>query len=285
MYDNASFVPDKPLIGIPGVRATTIRWRSLADYHTAMSTAKDRLPRGDSLSKGEWYGVETIEDYQLMLSEGWPEGVAGVEGLDGLSTDAAPKQGFIQDVGGAFPIVPRYLAGLPDSMYRPIVLPSDAARGLTLIINASYDAMIKSSTALDYAQSVMRLVSWLHAEQIDVAVYTIIPSVFRGTRYNYVTNIRQSGEVSRPERIAAILHTSFLRRAWFALLEHEYNVMNLPGTSVSTGGYGQSYVACAKELSAILPEAFSVIMLPPVGKGDPEQTVKEAIALKLRGTN
>ena len=39
----------------------------------------------------------------------------------------------------------------------------------------------------------------------------------------------------------------------------------------------------ADEMQQVLPEAYSVIMLPKVGSGDPMNAVQDAINLKLKG--
>jgi hypothetical protein len=130
----------------------------------------------------------------------------------------------------------------------------------------------------------MRMLAWLQAEQIETAVYAVVPIMLgrsRNKRVMYVTPIRQAGETMNPDRIAAVLHPSFLR-AWFSALEHDYFDRNVSDACVCKSGYGSVTHATAEEMRAAIPEAYSVIMLPKVGSGDPEQAIREAVTLKIR---
>jgi hypothetical protein len=129
----------------------------------------------------------------------------------------------------------------------------------------------------------MKLVAWLSAEQIETSVYVVIPIHAKGTRYIYTTPIRQAGDVIQPERIAAILHPSFLRRAWFSMVEHEHYDKQLAGTQICLGGYGQVRECTADEMQSCLPESYSVIMLPKIGTSNPEKAIQESVTLKLKG--
>ena len=257
--------------------ATTVRHRTVADYAFGMVEGERISPRR-GLSE-EFCATRNAAHYDDMLTNGWPEAVEGVEGLDGLTSDDAPRPGFLRDVGGAFPIVPAHLAGHPASMLTLRALPSETVRGLTLVIDGCYCGAIDTETVLTYARCCMRLVAWLQAEQIDVSIYVVNASMLEGPgKYLYVTPVHESGQILQPERIAAILHPSFLRRAWHQMLNYE-ETLDLSG---SARGAGMPMTANAEELRQVLPEAFSIVMLPHVGTGDPERAIKEAINLKLR---
>lgn len=227
-------------------------------------------------------GTSGIGPYIIMLREGWPEGVKGVEGLEGLSTDASEKLMFVRSVAGAFPIVPALLAGAPDSMLMPRMLPVDHVRGLTLVVDASFNCNVKSSDVKEYAESVMRLVAWLSAEQIETAIYAVISVRTGAKKLVYLTPIRQAGEVIMPERVAALIHPSYLRRAWFAMLEYEASIELTLASQTIGESYGRSAKATADELRQLIPEAYSVILLPKVGEGDPMKAVQESETFKLR---
>jgi hypothetical protein len=267
----------------------TVRYRTKKDMADAldwaMSTSSNR-GEGASTKSGKWSGTREPAEYVTMLREGWKHGVEDVEGLEGLSSDAAEALEFYRDVGGVFPVVPAYLAGAPDNMLAVRPAPADRVRGLTLVIDSCFDAGVHQNTVLEYAQSVMRLVAWLQAEKVDVSVYSIVPIWFSQKRYVYVTPIRETGEILQPERIASVVHPSWLRRAWFAMIEREGYACDgkYPGSREAArhGGYGSITQATADEMRAILPEAFSVIMLPKVGRTDPAKAVQDAINLKLR---
>ena len=128
----------------------------------------------------------------------------------------------------------------------------------------------------------MRRGAWLAAEHVETAVYGIIPVQLGNKRLVYVTTIRDAGQVIQPERIAAIAHPSFLRRAFFSMIEHEYHDLNMEECSVCLGGYGVANTVRAEELQAALPESYSGIILPKPGSGDPQDAEKERHTVKLR---
>ncbi len=104
-------------------------------------------------------------------------------------------------------------------------------------------------------------------------------------RVIYVTPIRECGDVIQPERLASIIHPSWLRRAWFALLEREYSLDDgnaYPEARACRGGYGSARNASADEVRQAIPHAQSVILLPKVGSGDPQETVEDALSIKMR---
>ena len=156
----------------------------------------------------------------------------------------------------------------------------DRIRGLTLVIDGCYSAFVDMQTVMTYAHTVMRLMAWLSAERIEVGVYIVNCCGLRGpARYLYVTEVHRQGDVIQPERVASCLHPSFLRRAWHNMLYYEDRKLGLPG---SAAGSGRPQTATPVMLRHCLPDADSIVLLPRVGSGNPEQAIKEAINLKLR---
>ena len=279
--------PDQIIRDKSRKKVAVLRYRTLENYRATLTTAikheKDDTRRGDACrGTASFCGTPSAEVYRDMLLNGWQAGVVGAEGLEGLSTDAADRLHFVRDVAGAFPLVPAFLRGAPNAMLRPTPTPVESVRGLTLVIDGSYGAQVNSETVLHYAHTIMRLVAWLSAEQIETSVYVVLPVWAKGNRYIYTTPIRLAGDVIQPERVAAILHPSFLRRAWFSMVEHEHHDKSLPGASICLTTYGQAREASAEEMQSCLPEAYSVIMLPKIGRANPEKAIQEAVTLKLK---
>jgi hypothetical protein len=164
----------------------TIRHRTIDDVERCMRLAKQAADNQDWRSSvngnARFTGTKSIEAYADMLRDGWAHGVEDVEGLEGLSTDASDKVQFQRNVAGAFPVVPAYLAGHPASMLQPYTAPADSQRGLTLVIDTCFSAYVECDTALAYARTVMRMVAWLQAEQIETAVYSVVPMMLGRSR-------------------------------------------------------------------------------------------------------
>jgi hypothetical protein len=278
-----------------GGRIMLVRRRTLAQYSEAMRIVRteDREYRCKYVSQScetSWYGGVSFTDYERMLLDGWPEGITGVEGLEGLASDAAERITFRRDVGGAFANIPAHLSGDPLAMHAPYVDVNDNTRSVTLIINASLPACVDAQTALEYAQNVMRLVAWLEAERIETAVWSTLPCEMGRNRQDcvYVTPIREAGQIMQPERLASLVHPAFMRRAWFAMVEyegyhHDGNLIAYSKHECTNGHYGlHSIELNMPEAAYLFPEARSVILLPRIGKGDPTKAVEESLNLKLR---
>lgn len=272
-----------------GRNKTLLRMRTVDEMADALTASQNDVDERNQHRQscrdrdGSFSGTRSSAEYADMLRNGWAEGVEGVEGLEGLSTDASDRITFVRGVGGAFANVPAYLSGAPDAMLMPVAAPADSVRGLTLVIDSSFHCGITPQDAKRYAQSIMKLLAWLQAEGIETAVYSV--ACINGAdskRMLYVSPIRQAGDVMMPERVASICHPSWLRRAWFAMCEQDYHVRQLPGTRCCSGSYGRPATATTEELQQAIPEAYSVILLPKVGSGDPEQAVREAYSLKLK---
>ena len=271
-------------------KVATLRRRTLDEMTRALDWAIDkdnaedgtRIRLSSVAERSSFTGTASAAEYRDMLRDGWAAGVEGVEGLDGLTSDQSERLDFVRNVGGVFPVVPAAIAGEPNAMLDVRPMPADNVRAVTLVIDASFNSGVSSTVALNYARKVMQLVAWLQAERIDVSVYTTITVQMKSMRVIYLTQIRESGQILQPERIAVAVHPSWLRRAWFAMCERECHEFGLPGTEVCRGGYGQSRHASADELRQALPEAQSLIALPKVGDGDPEETVREALNIKIR---
>jgi len=266
------------------------RTRSIDNLASAMELAKDRERQcASTTSSSSFTATANIEEYIEMFRRGWEAGISDMAELDGITSDASEQLAFRRAPGGAFPIVPAHLAGHPDSMLMPTMDTSENKRGLTLVVDSCFCGSVEPETIIAYAKDIMRLVAWLQAERIDVAVTAIVPIVMDQKRIVYVTPILRAGDVFQPERIASTLHPSFLRRAWFAMVEHEYydcedadGKRTYPECAVCRGGYGTVTSANADELRHALPEAQSVCLLPKPGDGDPKKAVQEILNMKIR---
>lgn len=281
------FRPDRKIVDSDGKKTATLRFRTLTEMTAAITASQADTDHDCHSVKNErgsnpWTGTNTADEYLDMLRNGWKHGVQDAEGLEGLSSDTAERLNFVRNVGGVFPVVPAYLAGAPDAMLDVRPMPSDSVRGLTLVIDSSFHAGVSSETVLTYAHSVMRLIAWLQAERIETSIYVVCPIQFGQRRIIYTTPIRETGDILQPERIAAIVHPSWLRRAWFAMVEREFYDHGMQECDACRNSFGQVRHVNAAEMQQVLPEAYSVIMLPKVGSGDPMKAVKESISLKLR---
>ena len=275
---------------------TTLRVRSIDDVIRCMQWSENeygKLPRAKrdrtvyvSAKDWTWPGTDTVGEYINLLRDGWPAAVKDKTALDGLCSDAFERPQMRRDVGGAFANVPACIAGMPDSMYSFRMQPSEQARGVTLILDCSYSGSVDPDDILTYAHKVMELVAWLIAERIEVNVYAVAAGHQRSTRTLYLTPVRTSDQVLQPERIAAVLHPSFLRRGRFAVVEYEALVEKIGyGDCIRTHGkgYATPRTAEAEELREAIPSAYAIVQLPkPSRRADPRRAVENALNIKLK---
>lgn len=260
----------------------SVRERTLEQLSAVLESRKE----GASIetTRPHFHGTASREEYLDLLRNGWREAVEGVEGLEGLATDSMQRLRFERAVGGAFPIVPAHLAGHPESMLMPAMRDVDSERGLTLILDGSYSADVKKGTVIEYARHVMKLVAWLTAEQIQVAVYLVnCVSLKPGINARWIIPILPAGRVLQPERIAVAMHPSTLRRGIFALKEHDAWVHKLPGwEDLRRGGYGLPRPPELQLLKEVIPEAYSIAVLPKPGTYNVEKAIRNVINLRLK---
>jgi len=235
----------------------------------------------NSASKGGcWTGTESIEEYAGMLKDGWAHGVEGMEGLDGLTADDSLSWKLQRDVAGFYPDVPSYLAGHPANMYTLKKKRSSKIKSITLVLDMCFHAGINQQACIDQARELMKLVNWFATNRYDINVYATIAAVMHSNRHLYVTPVRTQGEKFNPERIAAALHTSFLRRGWFAAVECDAYEGGGHGGKVASE-YGQVETPTLEELRQVLPDASSVVVMPKPGMGDPKAAIERTLNLKI----
>ena len=266
-----------------------VRHYRVSDYAQALreriNSTLDFAGR-QSLEGSQYFtATKDASEYADMLANGWPAGMPKAKsGLDGLATDAAQALELIRSVAGAFPMVPTMLAGQPDHMLLPVRQSADRVRSISLVINAAFQAGVRSEDVLAYAHSVMRFVAWLEAEQVEASVFLSSTNRFDKKTVTYITPIREAGSFMQAERIAAMVHPSWHRRAWFALLECEAKALGKtsPECQATHGGYGYPRETPLEVLQVALPYSESVAVLPAPGGCNPDEAIEHAVNLKLR---
>lgn len=259
-----------------------VRWRTIAEYADMLREAiASGGSGGGARASAPFAGTANASEYLTMLETGWPDGVHGVEGLDGLSVDAEARPTLQRSVAGCFPSVPDFIAGSPLSMYDVQRLPSEH-QSVCLVINAATPGSTDASVILEYAHSVMRLIAALHAQHLDAAIVLMVRLHMGSRDYCYPVRIRELGQVLQPERIAATLHPSWLRRAFFSAIDHDAHNGCKDAGSASNSGYGSAQGIDGELCRQLLPDARSVLILPQPGEGDPTKAVQEALSVKLR---
>src|SRR5690606_21992947 len=157
-------------------RHYVVRRRTLDDYARTLDLAisyRGILPgaRGKaSTGNGKQFAGTDPDEYRNMLRDGWPEGIEGAEGLDGLVSDRLERFQLQRNVAGSFANVPAHLAGHPAAMYEMRVAQSEK-HGITLVVDLSFKCLVTQETVKAYLRTIMRLVTCLQVDQIEKTVH------------------------------------------------------------------------------------------------------------------
>lgn len=265
----------------------------MQDLERALQLVKDGEGTGGASlcddSRVEWSGNVTRGETIDLLRCGLNEREQGTEGLDGLVSDSAPSWIIRPNVAGAFPNVPAYLAGHPESMLALMRQSTDKARKLTLVYSCGYKALVRPKQVHAYRHAVNRLVHWLSANRIACDVFAVDANYLSdGYRAYYIWHVQSADSPLQPERVSMTLHPAFMRRAWFDLLAMEYALYNLPGSASCRGGYGRAIEPRLDILKQALKDydINSLVLLPHISSvDDPDTAIRKSINLKLGVTD
>jgi hypothetical protein len=213
-------------------------------------------------------GTKTMTQALMLAREGWQEGATKVQSLVDRINVAHPMQrrAVRYDVAGAFPCVPRAVAGDPMHMRRLDTVRSRKRPVLTLVSDMSVAAMIEASSLVNRAAVVAAIIDRIENAGFSVEVlalaqtsnYSGQPSVQVGVR------LKDAGQPLDLPRLAyGVGHPSMYRRLAFAQWGHEHCLSEL--------GHGLGHAYPSK------PDAFDGCYLLLAPDDEHFQTEKRAL--------
>lgn len=180
--------------------------------------------------QAEFFGTATLKAALDLARDGWPEGLAMIHA--GLAVNLAPVHGTPRvryDVAGAFPNVPRYVAGDMFHMrdkgeefnHKPVV---------TILVPAAVSAIVTVKQRLNQGMALVRMIDTLEnsGRRCEVLLYDRAGNSRdpRTCNHWYETRVIVK-EASQPldlDRLAfASMHMAQSRRMGFALCEIFFN--------------------------------------------------------------
>ena len=169
-----------------------------------------------------------------FAKNGWPKGTKllseqlELERMEG----ATPRR--IHDVGGDFPDVGRYLAGLPDCMTRRIIRQGHRRPIITIEIGCTFSADVQSQNIMYLGAGVATLVDTLETMGFRVAVNVYWRTVTSGGTPCTTVQVKKPDQaLNMSDLIFFLAHPAALRRLAFHHWETIY------GGDEWDGGYGK----------------------------------------------
>jgi hypothetical protein len=169
----------------------------------------------------DWYGTKSMQDALKLIREGWKEGAEKASRLQGkiLSQHPLQRKQISYDIVGAYPNVPRAVAGNPLNMRVPDLTKASRRPVVTLMSNMGASCGHSSDELVNRAAVVAALV-----DQIEAAGYACeVIGMAWGANNNHGIKVRTNvilKNSSQPVDITRLAfglgHASMFRRLVFA---------------------------------------------------------------------
>lgn len=191
---------------------------------------------GTSLYKTKWTQTESFDAAVLLMKRGWSDMaqklVNKLKVLDKKTAMVSKRRAF-NSVAGFQPIVPLYLAGVPNSMVSYKMVPvKQKVVNITKLFN--YSSSVSSEEIVDESIKVLQVVRKLEAQGYSVNVNVAFGSSSGGRNIAASIRIKNANERLNISKVAfPMVHPSMLRRLMFRYIEVTPNA-----TKPYVDGYG-----------------------------------------------
>lgn len=207
-----------------------------------------------SAYKTKWTQTESFDEAVLLMKRGWSDMAQKlVNKLKVLDKKSAmvTKRRSVNSVAGFHPIVPLYLAGVPNSMVSYKMVPvKQKVVNITKLFN--YNSGVSSETIIDESIKVLQVVRKLEAQGYSVNVNVAFGSSSGGRNIAAGIRIKNANERLNISKVAfPMVHPSMLRRLMFRYIEVTPNA-----TKSYTGGYGAPVQR--SEMAEMFPDSIVI---------------------------
>ena len=223
----------------------TVRFNSITELgeHVQMLEQNPDLPRAGNASR-DTYNPENYGNMDMStaittaLNGGnWQEGADAMPKLEvpheTLSGGAIPEQAMFSDVQGFAPIVPAYLAGLPDNMLAFDEVEVEKRLKIGVQVGRRFDS--EQHHALNKGAAIMSVLSQLALEGYSLEIWAIWRNQDGMSKASIETCIKTSDTPFSSESIAfSLAHVAFQRRLCWRVAES----LTDGGEKMTLEGYG-----------------------------------------------
>jgi hypothetical protein len=160
-----------------------------------------------------------------LATNGWAEGAArilkgqaDIHAACGLP-DLTPS--FEWDIGGEFPDVGAFCAGVPEHMASPAPFNNSVASVVRIAIPGSTPSWMQARDLVTYGVALMSVIDSIQESGRSVALFWDMTVKMQGNNLplHTVVPLTTAGAPVDVSRIAFAFHPSMLRRCWFATVE------------------------------------------------------------------
>jgi len=171
--------------------------------------------------------TDTYEQAIGLARTGWPEGrqkmVAGLDASRLINQQARIKSEEL-DVAGAYPMVPAFIAGVPDCMVNIGEAEIAGTQIIRIVVNISFVAGVYDSTVINRGVAILSWVDRLEAEgkRVELIALRSTEGMSSATvnRFSLMFPLKRADEPLEIDRAAFVLaHPDMLRRLMFSASE------------------------------------------------------------------
>lgn len=209
-------------------------FNSFADFLEKAQTGRRHWNDGDrhgshDQSGGGFYGTQTWADAVTLATEGWPEGREQI--VKGLDAAARYQQAALKargwDVAGAYPDVPRFCSGAPDSMVDPGDQSIAARPIIRILYSRNGDCSVSTEQITNRGCALLSHIDALEDRGYSVELNVCLSNKSEQQTHIVTFPVKRAGEPLEPDRMAFVLaHAALFRRFGFCLMEQHPEMKN-----------------------------------------------------------
>lgn len=220
-----------------------------------------RWARHASVEADEWFTkTRSFEEAVDLMKNGWTDMAEKMTQKLKATPDMElmHQMRTVVSVAGFQPIIPLYLAGVPQNMVSKQMVPIKQ-KVINVTKSVDYAGNVSADTIVEESIKAMQIIKKLESQGYRVNLYIALGSFRRGTEISCKVKIKNASEKLNVSKLAfPLAHPSMLRRLFLRWIEVNPHV-----TRDFVRGYGCP--ATYEQLKKAFPND---IILPAIFKGD-----------------
>lgn len=194
----------------------------MRDYIAAMPLGRHYAERSHTTSRErtKFTGSTSYEAAEKLLDYGCPDIAAKLAKTVCKTQKIELKNSFVQQQAGFVPVVASWLCGDPRSMLA-VKRQRRQARVIDVYISCSYSCYVSAEAIIRGQSRALSMVRGLEESGLRVNIWAFFAVAGSGREFAYYLRLKKAEEKLNILKLSyPLCHPSFLRRHFFALLEH-----------------------------------------------------------------
>lgn len=199
--------------------------QDMRDYIAAMPVGRFYKTSGPSShqtsrERTKFTGSASYDEAEALLSYGCPDIAAKLAKAVCKAQKIELKNSFVRQQAGFAPVVASWLCGDPQSMLA-VKRQRRQARVIDAYISCSYSCNVSTDAIIKAQSRALSMVRGLEESGLRVNLWSFFAVAGSGREFAYYLRIKKAEEKLNVLKLSyPLCHPSFLRRHFFALLEH-----------------------------------------------------------------